>query len=63
MQRQTTRAGTHAGRAETWLVPRHDRRGDADLFNLDHYPVHATCRLCAEPIRADSFLHAFKHED
>jgi hypothetical protein len=37
--------------------------GDADLFNLDHYPVHATCRHCDEPIRAEAFLRAFRHED
>jgi len=36
--------------------------GDADLFNLNHYPVHATCRVCNEPIRADTFLRAFRHE-
>ena len=37
--------------------------GDADLFDLDHYPVHATCRHCDEPIRAEAFLRAFRHED
>lgn len=36
---------------------------DADLFNLDHYPLRATCRVCNEPIRAESFLRTFKHED
>ena len=36
---------------------------DADLFNLDHYPVHAICRVCSEPIRAEAFLRAFRHED
>ena len=35
---------------------------DADLFNLNHYPVHAVCRVCNEPIRAEAFLRAFKHE-
>ena len=34
---------------------------DADLFNLDHYPVHAVCRVCNEPIYADAFLRAFTH--
>jgi hypothetical protein len=34
----------------------------ADLFNLNHYPVHAVCRVCREPISADAFLHAFRHE-
>ena len=37
--------------------------GDADLFNLGHYPVRATCRLCDEPILAETFLRAFRHED
>jgi len=37
--------------------------GDADLFNLNHYPVHAVCRVCNEPIRAEAFLHAFRHRD
>jgi len=36
---------------------------DADLFNLDHYPVHAVCRVCNEPIRAEAFLRAFSHQD
>ena len=36
---------------------------DADLFNLDHYPVHAVCRACGEPIRAEAFLRAFRHQD
>ena len=36
--------------------------GDADLFNLNHYPVHATCRVCQEPIKAETFLRAFNHE-
>jgi hypothetical protein len=35
---------------------------DADLFNLNHYPVHAVCRVCSEPIRAEAFLHAFRHQ-
>jgi hypothetical protein len=35
---------------------------DADLFNLNHYPVHAVCRACGEPIRAEAFLSAFKHQ-
>ena len=34
---------------------------DADLFNLNHYPVHAVCRVCNEPIRAETFLFAFMH--
>lgn len=35
----------------------------ADLFNLQHYPVRATCLRCEEPIKAESFLRAFRHED
>jgi hypothetical protein len=34
---------------------------DADLFNLNHYPVHAVCRVCNEPICAEAFLRAFTH--
>lgn len=36
---------------------------DADLFNLEHYPLHATCRVCNEPIRTERFLGTFKHEE
>jgi hypothetical protein len=35
--------------------------GDADLFNLNHYPVHAVCRVCSQPICAEAFLIAFRH--
>lgn len=34
---------------------------DADLFDLSHYPVHAVCRSCGEPIEAQTFLRAFRH--
>ena len=37
--------------------------GDADLFNLSHYPVHAVCRVCNEPIQAETFMLAFAHEE
>lgn len=33
----------------------------ADLFNHQHYPVRALCRLCGEPIKADSFFRPFAH--
>lgn len=33
----------------------------ADLFNSSHYPVQAVCRVCKEPIQADSFLRPFTH--
>ena len=36
---------------------------EADLFNLDHYPVHAVCRVCDQPIRAEAFLRAFSHKE
>ena len=36
--------------------------GDADLFDVTHYPVRAECRICREPIRAESFLRAFEHD-
>jgi hypothetical protein len=35
--------------------------GDADLFDLNHYPVHAVCQVCREPIKAETFLRAFRH--
>jgi hypothetical protein len=35
---------------------------DADLFDVNHYPVRAECRVCREPIRAESFLSAFEHD-
>jgi hypothetical protein len=34
---------------------------EADLFNLNHYPVHAVCRVCSGPIYAEAFLNAFMH--
>ncbi len=34
---------------------------DADLFNLDDYPVHAVCRVCRQMIQADTFLRPFQH--
>ena len=34
----------------------------ADLFDVTHYPVRAECRICREPIRAESFLRAFEHD-
>ncbi|MCL2586414.1 MAG: hypothetical protein FWE35_28635 [Streptosporangiales bacterium] len=34
---------------------------DADLFNVRHYPLRALCRLCGEPITAESFLCPFGH--
>lgn len=35
--------------------------GKADLFDLSHYPVRAVCRVCQEPIEAETFLRAFRH--
>jgi hypothetical protein len=35
----------------------------ADLFNTSHYPVRAVCRMCSEPIQADSFFRPFEHVD
>ena len=35
---------------------------DADLFDVTHYPVRAQCRICREPISAESFLRAFEHD-
>lgn len=62
MQRQTALTRSHMAEPApgSFLAA---AGGDADLFNVEHYPVRATCRLCDEPIRAESFLRAFKHED
>ena len=62
MQRQTTPARSHTAEPAPGSF-RAAKGGEADLFDLDHYPVHATCRLCDEPILAETFLHAFRHED
>ena len=62
MERQTTSARSHMAEPAPGSF-RAARGGDADLFDLDHYPVRATCRLCGEPILAETFLSAFKHED
>lgn len=35
----------------------------ADLFNTRHYPMRAVCRVCSEPIRADSLLRPFAHSE
>jgi hypothetical protein len=37
--------------------------GRADLFNIQHYPVTAVCRICGQPIQADSFLRPFTHDE
>ena len=34
----------------------------ADLFNVSHYPVRAVCRVCRQPISAETFLRAFEHD-
>jgi hypothetical protein len=36
--------------------------GDVDLFDVSHYPVQAVCRVCQEPIRAETFLRTFEHD-
>jgi hypothetical protein len=28
---------------------------------VSDYPVRAVCRVCQEPIRAETFLRAFEH--
>lgn len=38
----------------------HDGRR-ADLFNVRDYPVRAVCRICEEPIEADSYFRPFVH--
>jgi hypothetical protein len=34
---------------------------DADLSTLSRYPIRATCRVCFQPIQAETFLRAFQH--
>ncbi len=62
MHRPTTPPCTHPAEPKPGSF-RATTGEDADLFNLEHYPVHATCRLCDEPIKAEAFLRAFRHED
>jgi hypothetical protein len=62
MQRQPTLTDSHLAEPTRGSF-RAATGGNADLFNPDHYPVHATCRLCDKPIRAEVLLRAFRHED
>jgi hypothetical protein len=62
MQRQTALTRTHTAEPAPGSF-RATTGEDADLFNLDHYPVQATCRVCNKPIRAETFLRAFTHQD
>ena len=62
MQRQRAVTRTHTAEPTPGSF-RAVTGGDADLFNLDHYPVQAICRVCKEPIQAETFLRAFKHRN
>jgi hypothetical protein len=62
MQRPSIAARSHAAEPASGSF-RSATGGDADLFDLDHYPVRATCRVCNRPIIAETFLRAFRHED
>ncbi|MGH3248165.1 MAG: hypothetical protein ACRDOI_18475 [Trebonia sp.] len=62
MQRQSMLNRAHAAEPAPGSF-RAAAGGNADLFNLSHYPVRATCRLCDQPIQAESFLRAFRHQD
>ena len=33
----------------------------ADLFTLEHYPIHAVCQVCGRAILAQSFALPFEH--
>lgn len=35
----------------------------ADLFDVLNYPVLAVCRICGEPIEAESYFRPFAHVD
>ena len=61
MQPDETLTGTHPAEPAPGSF-RAVAGGEADLFNLDHYPVRAQCRICREPIKAESFLRAFEHD-
>jgi hypothetical protein len=62
MQRQTATARAHAAEPAPGSF-RAAAGGDADLFDVNHYPVQATCRICDGPIQAETFLRAFAHKD
>ena len=64
MRKQLTRERAHAAEPKPGSFRAVTGDGDdADLFNLNHYPVHAVCRVCSEPIYAEAFLRAFRHEE
>jgi hypothetical protein len=57
-------AGTPVHSPEPRLRTLRNRNdGRADLFNVRHYPVTAVCRVCGQPIRADSFFWPFVHQE
>jgi hypothetical protein len=60
MQQMIARNGTHSAEPAPGSF-RAVTGGDANLFDLNHYPVHAVCRICSEPIKAETFLRAFRH--
>ena len=62
MERPLTATRSHAAEPDPGSF-RSATGEDADLFDLDHYPVRATCQLCNGPILAETFLRAFRHED
>ena len=63
-KRLTVRRAAHAAEPEPGSFRAVTGDGhDADLFNLNHYPVHAVCRVCRGPIRAEAFLNAFRHDE
>lgn len=43
----------------TWK--RKDTGQPADFFTSVHYPIKALCRICLQPIEAESFLKPFVH--
>lgn len=40
---------------------RSSKTAKPDLFNLAHYPIRATCRICDQPVIAESQLSPFLH--
>ena len=61
MQPDETLTGTHPAEPAPGSF-RAVAGGEADLFDLDHYPVNAICRVCRAPIWAEAFLRPFSHE-
>ena len=52
----------HEAEPETGTIRRSSGE-KADLFNMAHYPLYASCRQCGNPIEAQGFLYPFIHAE